>query len=118
MSTQNSGFQQDLTTAFQHVEEQRQERIEQAREQALEGGARYRNEPTTSHEDAGTQLDDDHTTCQCGATVTQSYYQFHCDSEGVLHHCQHCTTASAMKSGAGAMPDYERRVNDDVGGVL
>ena len=108
MSTQ--GVQQDLTEAFQHVEDQRQARAQELREQALEGGARYRSPPTTNRSEAGEDLNTDKHTCQnCGSTVTPTYHRAQSDNDGVLWHCGTCTTASAMKNGAGALPDYERR---------
>lgn len=88
-------------------------RMQERREQALDGGARYRSPPTADPEDAGENLAYDKDCCQnCGRTVRDWYRRAQGDNNGVLWHCggeDGCTTQSAMKNGAGAMPDYERR---------
>jgi len=51
--------------------------------------------------------------CQnCGAPVDTQTARVWGDNNDVLHHCTDCVTATAMKKGAGAVKDYDRRATD------
>lgn len=52
--------------------------------------------------------------CQnCGGPVNAETVRVWGDNNGVLHHCPNCVTATAVKKGAGADPDFNfDRVED------
>lgn len=88
---------------------------ESLREQALDGGARYRSPPTTQASDAGEDLATSKHECEtCGSTVAPAYHRGNSDNDGVLWHCLNCEhiNQTDMKNGAGAKPDYTARIPD------
>jgi len=49
-------------------------------------------------------------TCQnCNAPVDSQTARVWGDNTDTLHHCPECVTMTALKAGAGAVEDYERR---------
>ena len=110
-ATQNASLRDYLHTETETVDVD----TEALREQALEGGARYRSPITTTREDAGEDLATSQHDCQnCGSTVTRNYHRCNSDNQGILWHCINCPTVnqSDMKNGAGAKPDFEARISN------
>jgi len=50
------------------------------------------------------------TSCEnCGAFVTDQFARVYGDNSGEVHACFECQTKTAVKKGAAANPDFERR---------
>lgn len=78
--------------------------VEQAREEALEGGARYRGRTGSHHPDESTELD---TECRnCESHVSQRFARVMGD-RGVVHACINCVDNKDIQHGAAA--GLERR---------
>ena len=48
--------------------------------------------------------------CQCGTVVSPQFVRVFGTKDGELYACLECSTRDALAKGAGANPDFERRV--------
>lgn len=114
----------DIQADLQNVEQAREideEYLRHERQSASAGGARYRNPINTEADDAGEDLDTTHGKCQnCGHSVSSELARLEGDNNHIVWHCFHCVTQTAMKKGAGADPNFERRSENTgtIGGGL
>lgn len=119
MSTQTGG-QTGIHEAVEHGEEKLQEKARHLlylhwysqHWQTTANHARY-GRVQTNYGLPGNELDADHGICQnCANPVSDDTRRAFGDNNNVLWHCLTCVTATAIKDGAGARPDFENRCDN------